>query len=367
MVLSSQLAAQQRSETAAESFTLADIMSAPFPSELRAAPNGRALAWIGDEEGKRNLWVAEAPGWHARRLTRWLADDGQELSELTWSADSRWLLVVRGGDSGANHDDHDPANPTSDPRGTDQAVWITALRGGVPRRLGDGFHPVPSPRGDRVVWILRDTLRTAPLASAAAPQILLKLRGASDAEAFAPDGRTLAFVSRRGDHAFIGLYDFTAKTIRWVSPSTFRDDLPRWSPDGKLLAFIRRPGAAYARSDPLPRLDSTASTWTPWAVRVADPKTGVSREVWHSPPNSDGGFRVSPTSGRSSGAPATGWCSRRSRPGGSASTWSAPRAAMRTASRRPDARSTTWCSRPTARRPCMRATAATSTVVTSSG
>jgi hypothetical protein len=98
LLLPTALVAQQRAETAPETWSLADILSAPFPAQLVAAPGGRAVAWVGDEQGQRNVWVAEAPAWRARRLTRWLADDGQELSELTWTADARALLVVRGSD-----------------------------------------------------------------------------------------------------------------------------------------------------------------------------------------------------------------------------------------------------------------------------
>ncbi len=280
--------AQQRSETAPETFSLSGILSAPFPSDLIAAPNGRAVAWIGYEQGRRNIWVAEMPGWHARRLTRWMADDGQDLSELMWTADSRALLVVRGGEPGGNHDEHDPVNPTSDPRGTEQAIWLAALRGAAPRRIGAGFNPVPSPRGDRVVWILRDTLRTAPLARAAAPQILLQERGAIDAPVFSPDARQLAFVSRRGDHAFIGIYDFAARSVVWVSPGTFRDDVPRWSTDGRQLAFIRRQGLPYGTGLPLPPVQ--AADYAPFAIRIADVRTLESRELWRSPNNADGGF-----------------------------------------------------------------------------
>ena len=263
-------------------------MSAPFPSDLVAAPNGRALAWIGNEEGRRNIWVAEAPAWRARRLTRWMADDGQDLSELTWTADSRYLLVVRGGEPGGNHDEHDPVNPTSNPAGTDQSVWLAAVRGGAPRRIGDGFNPVPSPSGDRVVWLLRDTLRTAPIARAGAPQILLRLRGATESPVFAPDGRSLAFVSNRGDHAFIGLYDFAPRTVRWVAPGTFRDGVPRWSPDGTRLAFIRRQGAPYATGLPLP--PARGAGYTPYTIMVADRATLAVREAWRSPNDADGGF-----------------------------------------------------------------------------
>jgi len=281
------LVSQQRSETTEEAFSVADFFSPPFPSDLTAAPDGRAVAWITNDQGRRNVWISEAPAWRARRLTRWLEDDGQELSELSWTADGRSLLVVRGGDPGGNHDEHDPANPLSDPRGTDQSVWLVP-RTGLPRRLGQGFSPVGSPDGSRAVWLLRDTLRTAPLRTVALPQILLRARGASDLPVFSPDGKQLAFVSRRGDHSFIGLYEFRSRRIRWVSPGTFRDDLPRWSPDGLSLAWIRRPGLPWRTGLPLPAV--TSATHTPYAVRVADAATLVARDAWRSPNNSDGGF-----------------------------------------------------------------------------
>ena len=37
-------------------------MSAPFPTDLTAAPKGGAVAWVLDQNGARNIWVAEAPG-----------------------------------------------------------------------------------------------------------------------------------------------------------------------------------------------------------------------------------------------------------------------------------------------------------------
>jgi hypothetical protein len=115
-VVPAALLAQNRSETATESFSIQTLLAAPFPEDLTAAPNGRALAWLADEAGRRNVWVAEAPEWRARRLTSYLADDGQELSGLVWTADGRGLLYVRGGDSGSNWDRPVPVNPTSDQR-----------------------------------------------------------------------------------------------------------------------------------------------------------------------------------------------------------------------------------------------------------
>ncbi|MFI5280098.1 MAG: S9 family peptidase [Gemmatimonadales bacterium] len=282
------LPAQQGHEGAAESFTLQAVMSAPFATELVAAPNGRAVAWLGDEEGKRNVWVAEAPAWRARRLTRYLEDDGQELTGLVWTADSRAVCYSRGGDSGSNWDRTVPVNPTSDPAGTEQSVWVAPLRG-VPRRIGEGHFPVPSPRSDQIVWFLRDTLRIAPLLRPGRPQILIKERGSTDVPVWSPDGRRIAFTSRRRDHSLIGVYDLRAKTISWVSPGTFRDDMPRWSPDGTRLAFVRRAGQLIGAGPGLagPRGQGDQAGF---AIRVADLATFESREIYRSPAGAENGL-----------------------------------------------------------------------------
>src|SRR6185437_13846274 len=69
-------------------FTLEQVMSAPFVSELTAAPSGERVAWIADTEGRRNIWVAQL-GSHAnaQQITHYDADDGLEISGLAWSAD----------------------------------------------------------------------------------------------------------------------------------------------------------------------------------------------------------------------------------------------------------------------------------------
>jgi len=54
---------------------------------------------------QRNVWVAEGPQFSPRRLTRYTADDGQEITSLSLSADGRSVVYVRGGDHGASWDD----------------------------------------------------------------------------------------------------------------------------------------------------------------------------------------------------------------------------------------------------------------------
>jgi hypothetical protein len=67
---------QQVVQAQKQQFTLDQVMSAPFPSDPVAAPNGGRLAWVLNAKGARNIWVAEAPGYKARQITSYAEDDG---------------------------------------------------------------------------------------------------------------------------------------------------------------------------------------------------------------------------------------------------------------------------------------------------
>lgn len=81
----------------AQNFTLEQVMSSPFPSEPTVSKRGDKIAWVFDAEGKRNLWIAEAPTFAAHQLTHYDNDDGQELSELVFSPNATLIAYVRGG------------------------------------------------------------------------------------------------------------------------------------------------------------------------------------------------------------------------------------------------------------------------------
>ena len=51
-------------------FTVDGVMSAPFASSLTASPRGAKLAWLLDEQGRHNVWFAEAPGFKSRFAAR---------------------------------------------------------------------------------------------------------------------------------------------------------------------------------------------------------------------------------------------------------------------------------------------------------
>ena len=211
-------------------------MSAPFPSDLTAAPQGGAVAWVLDQHGARNIWVAEAPAYQGRQLTHYRADDGQEIAEITWTPDGRSIIFVRGGDFETHRDN---PNPASLPQGVDQNIWIAALTGGAPRKIAEGNEPAVSPKGDRIAFLQKDEIWSVGLDENAKPTQLIHAKGQAAELRWSPDGSRLAFVSTRTDHSFIGVYNVGAQSLLYLDPSVDRDSDPVWSPDGKQIAFIR--------------------------------------------------------------------------------------------------------------------------------
>ena len=140
-------------------FTIDQVLSAPFPSELTALPTGKRLAWLFNDQGKRNVWAAEGPQFKARQLTNFTSDDGQELSQLTWSPDGEALVFVRGEE---RNSEGEIPNPANDPAGTEQAIWAVTLAGEPPRKLGNGSSPDISVTG-QVAFVAEGQIWNAPL------------------------------------------------------------------------------------------------------------------------------------------------------------------------------------------------------------
>ncbi len=116
-------------------FSLEAVMSSAFPSNLVASPRRDVVAWVFNWRGQRNIWIAEGPDYKARQLTEYTQDDGQELGSLAFDSEGKIILYVRGGS--ANRAGEYP-NPTSDPKGAEQAIWAIKVAGGKPWRIGLG-------------------------------------------------------------------------------------------------------------------------------------------------------------------------------------------------------------------------------------
>jgi dipeptidyl aminopeptidase/acylaminoacyl peptidase len=274
----------------AEKFTLPQVLSSPFPSEMTAAAKGSRIAWVFDDKGKRNIWVAEGPTFAARQLTQYKNEDGQEITDLDFSSTSGTIVYIRGGNKNGSGE---IPNPTSDPAGANQEIWAVAWAGGAPRRIDVGISPAVSPTlADAAAWVAyikentkenkENKIWIAPLTGPGKPK-MINTRGQNSSPTWSPDGKLLAFVSNRGTHSLIAIYNPAKNSIRYVAPSVDRDGNPRWSPDGKSMVFIRTPAR--------PSGGAAAGFWTgpdapnPWAIWTADLASGAAKEIWHSADN----------------------------------------------------------------------------------
>src|SRR5256885_3837708 len=97
---------------ASPGLTLAQLHDYAFPANLTSAEKAPVIAWISDDHGVRNVWVASSANANVRQLTTYSEDDGQELTSLTVAADGSRVVYVRGGDHGANWDWSMSANPS---------------------------------------------------------------------------------------------------------------------------------------------------------------------------------------------------------------------------------------------------------------
>jgi len=266
----------------AQRFTLEQVMSSPFPSDLIAAGSAERVAWVFTSRGVRNIWVADAPDFRARQVTSYTQDDGLPIVSLRITPDGRTVVYGRGSEL---NEQSEVANPASAPKAPKQQVWAVDVDGNKqPRVLGDlecpeeGCEDIQiSPDGKQAVWVAKKSreLWIAPVSAEKPARKLLDIRGECASPKWSPDGKQLAFVSSRKDHSFVVVYDLAANSLRYLSPSADKDSLPRWAGDGKHIAFVRAPGTLLKR--PLIPIQPV-----PWSLWVAEVAGGNASQIWRS-------------------------------------------------------------------------------------
>ena len=216
-----------------------NYLSVPFPTELTASVDGKNIAWVFNDKGSRNIYVAEASAFTTKKMTSYTGDDGMDINGLEFTPDGNQIVFVRGN---PYNNSGEAANPAFLQTSTARNIWIINKDGSQLRKIVAGSNFKISPDGKRLaytsqgqVWILS---LTDPVSK---PEKLFQSRGGQSQIRWSPDGTMIAFTSNRGDHSFIGVYHLDTKNVSFAETSMDNDTYPTWSPDGKQLAYIRIP------------------------------------------------------------------------------------------------------------------------------
>jgi dipeptidyl aminopeptidase/acylaminoacyl peptidase len=251
-----------------QSFTLEQVLSAPFATSLTAAPIGGLFAWVENSEGRHNLFVGGA-NQPTRQLTHYTEDDAQEIAELAWSPDASAIAYTLGAESGASGK---PANPAHLQRPTAVEVVLQPLAPEAPPiRLGEGHTPLFATDGHTVLFVRDGKIWSADFAASTTPvaQQLVFDRGSATSLVLSPDGNLLAYISRRTEdnepaHSLLALFDLRTRTLSFPAPSTGNDSAPVFSGHGKFLAWLRSPFTQ------VPEFATNRTSPNSWSVQLLD-------------------------------------------------------------------------------------------------
>jgi dipeptidyl aminopeptidase/acylaminoacyl peptidase len=255
-------------------FEIEDILSAPFPTSLTAAPSGQRIAWVFNSEGIQNIWAAEGPGFQARQLTHFKKDDGRSVRIYGFMHNNQAIVFSKGG----------RFNPDQDPGGIrETTLYMVGWQDSKIEEIAKTSRAVISPKGDQLAYIQKNYLWLWPGPADKKPGKKAWIQGNLSNLEWSPDGTKLVMQSSRGEspyrYSYITIYDISLNQVKYIDASIYFDCLPTWSADGTKIAFIRRLthnylGIITAKKYPVP---------DPWEVRVADAASGSTRSVWKSP------------------------------------------------------------------------------------
>ena len=94
--------------TVTSQITIENLLSVPFPTELKSSKDGKHIAWVFNDKGVRNLFVADAPDFKVRMLTNNKTDNGIDISSVHFTPDDK-ILFTEGNPNNGRGESANPA------------------------------------------------------------------------------------------------------------------------------------------------------------------------------------------------------------------------------------------------------------------
>jgi TolB protein len=216
------------------------------------SPDGSKIAFVSGRDGNPEIYVMDADGASAARLTENDSTDGSP----TWSPDGRQIAFVR----------YLPV-VTFDRNGEEVVhahnaeLFVMSADGGGQRRLTfnevQDIAPSWSPDGSKIAFVRSRSLFTTAADGGISfqsrnPELLVMNPDGSNEKGLAsnarlgfssswsPDGRKIAFVSDRDGNGEIYVIGADGDEETRLTEHAALDSMPSWSPDGKRIAFSSR-------------------------------------------------------------------------------------------------------------------------------
>jgi len=283
------LAAPGTAQSANDRFGPDDLARLATVSEPALSPDGRLLAYTVEtinsaaDKQQSDLWRVAWDGGQPQVLTH--TPDSSEW-QPQWILDGRWLafLADRGGDD------------------ANTQVWMMPADGGEARQVTkfpEGVEDyVWSPDGRRLAVIARDPERPegAPKPKNPPPIVTSRYQ-------FKEDGT--GYLAGRRKHLYV--IDVATGNATLLTPGDHDEQLPAWSPDGRTIAYVTKRGAdpdrhlnydiyliapeagakerqltSFAGSDLDPYWESRPS-WSPDGKRIAYLQSGEDKWIYYAP------------------------------------------------------------------------------------